>query len=498
MTPVPAGTSAHGGAHRHARRAPSPFRARPGSARGPRLALAAALLLAGCSSVTIRDFERPWARGDFPAAEEVIDRLVAEESGAELEAVRASRGLGDEVRPQAGDTALFLLEKGMCRLAAGDGQTAIDVWRRARDVMDERFASTDLAGYFGAVLTDDRSIAWVGADYEHLLVRTVIALADLVEGGEDALPFAFQISEKQEEIAGSTFGDDRDEQGNYRGYNPRKAYKRVPIGKYVEGVVLESERSFDEAAKAYATAGELAGGSALCDEGVQRCTGELRGPAGSGSVHVFYLAGLGPDLVETTSPVTDLALTLAQIGAIFGRVDLGLLAQAPVPVPAVIARQASVPPLDLRAAGERALTRPLLDVTRVASEQLAANMPWILARAVVRRAAKATATDAATDQIRDDGLALITKLLANLVWTATERADLRHWTSLPAEFQAAHLYLPDGTHVLDLGGGMEAPVRVRTGYSSFVLVLRPDLGLPGAVLVDVPSRVEAGTAAPAP
>ncbi len=464
------------------------------------MGLACALAIAGCSSLTIEAFEAPWAAGDFPAAEEAIDRLIAAESDAPLETVKESHGLALDVRADRDDTYLLLLEKGMCRLAFGDFDHAIDVWRRARDVLDSKLAANDLGGYFGAALGDDRAIDYVGADYEHVLVRTLIALADLMNGGEDAFAYAFQISEKQEEIAGLGFGDAYDERGNYIGYDPRESFERVPIGKYLEGVILESQRSFDEGAKAFrsaaalaaAASGEQSGGAQLAREGVLRCEGELRGGEGTGSVHVFYLAGRGPALAETTSPITDTALFLAQIGAIFGAFDLGVIAQAPVPVPVVVARENFVPQLEVRLDDGVFATQPLLDVTHIAAQQLEANLPWIIARAAVRRTLKGTVSAVATDHlVQDDGLALFLNLLANLFWTATEHADTRNWTSLPAQFQALHLYLPEGEHALDLGRGMLAPVRVRAGYSSFVLVLQPNLSLPGAVLVDVHSQVPA-------
>ncbi len=453
--------------------------------------LALVIASAGCSSVTIDQFEASWTVGDYPAAEAVIDELIAKHGSAPLEEVTATHALGSSISTSRKNTYLYMLEKGMCRLARGDHDSALDLWRRSRDELDDKLAATDLGGYFGAILTDDRALDYVGADYEHIVVRTMIAIADLLAGGEDSFAYAFQIGEKQEELADSDFGDHYDDDGNYVGYNPRESYRRVPIGKYLEGVILETERSFDEAEKAYRSAAEMAAGSAIAEEGVRRSSGELRGGQGAGSVHVFYLAGSGPALVETTSPVTDLALSLAQIGAILGDLDVGVIGQTPIPVPGVLPRIVGVPPLRVRADdGQTVTTETLLDVNGIATEQLEANMPWIVARAALRRAFKATAANKASKGIKDDGVRDLMKILANLIWTATESADLRHWTSLPAEFQATHLYLEEGQRELDLGPGMQVPVRVRAGYSSFVVVIQPNLGLPGAVLVDDFSSVD--------
>ena len=51
-----------------------------------------------CASVTIDEFEAHWTRGDYPAAEAVIDELIAREGDLEVEEVTASRGLSPALR----------------------------------------------------------------------------------------------------------------------------------------------------------------------------------------------------------------------------------------------------------------------------------------------------------------------------------------------------------------------------------------------------------------
>jgi hypothetical protein len=160
-----------------------------------------------------------------------------------------------------------------------------------------------------------------------------------------------------------------------------------------------------------------------------------------------------------------------------------------------------VPPLDIHVAGQRvATTSPLADLNQIATEQLETNMPWILARAAVRRAIKGAVAEGAgavaeaaakqTEQLgRHSGLiGLFTKLVVGVATTAPERADTRSWTTLPAQIQAARFVLPDGMHEIDLGPGMQTRLRVRTGKSSYLLVVRPRADLPGAMIADVASR----------
>ncbi|MEO0652923.1 MAG: hypothetical protein AAFZ65_19770, partial [Planctomycetota bacterium] len=458
--------------------------------------LAATAMAVGCSAPRHAEFTRAYQAGDLVGAEAIVDELIADDGGAKLEDVTASKGLSGDIDVGRKDTYLYLLEKASVRLAFDDPDTALDLLRRSRDVLDEKLGSSDVEGYFKAVLTDDRSIDYVGADYEHVLVPTYLALAEIVDGGQERLPYAFQISAKQEQIAQLDFGEGKDGQG----YNPRKDYRRVPIGKYLEGVILEDERSFDEAEKAYLTALQMAGGSSpLIEAGIARCNGELRAEKGDGLLHVLYLGGRGPTLVESTSPVTELARTLAQIGAIFGGVDEGAFGQAPVPVPAVQVNDSNVPPLSVASEAGGLRTEPLMDVNRVALEQLEARMPWIVARAVVRRAAKQTAASVAADAAIEDPFAnALTKIFATAALTGGERADTRSWTALPASFQATQTFLPAGVQLVDVGPLRGVPVRIRTGYASFLVVVQPNLALEPIVLVDRKSRVPEGARVDAP
>jgi hypothetical protein len=137
----------------------------------------------------------------------------------------------------------------------------------------------------------------------------------------------------------------------------------------------------------------------------------------------------------------------------------------------------------------RAETETLLDVNRVAGQQLDAMMPLIIARAVLRRAIKAATTTAGARVVKHNNrgtggdVAEIGFLLANLIWTAAERADTRIWSSLPAQIQVARLELPAGMHTVRFGGETR-DVRIRAGRDSYAMVLRPDPSRTGAVLLD--------------
>ncbi len=472
--------------------------------RAARLSVVVVALLAGaCASPSkkIEAFHVAWSAGDLAVAEAEIDYLIAKETGVEQEIVKESHGLHETIEVDDGDAYLYMLEKATCRMMAGDYDSAIDLLRGCRDVMFEKADDKDIAGYFAGTATDDTAIDFTGADYELLLIPTMLTLVDLLNGGDEAYSYSVQIGAKQEEIIGDDFGSVIDEEsGEETGYKPRELYDRIGIGAYLEGVLNESRFAPDEAAKAYERAQEWSGGAGVIEQAIAYNTGDARAPEGSGTIHVFYLPGRGPRLLEGTSEVSDFALNLARIGAILGAVDIGVVAQAPVPVPVVHSYDTAIAPLYVDFNGEEYTTETILDVHQVAQNQLDANMPWILARAAVRRAFKAFVAKQAGDAVGESDalLGALTSIAVNVATTATENADTRNWTSLPAQFQTTRIYAPEGEHVLDLGRGMTAGVRVRKGESAYVVVMHPALQLPGTVLVDVYSQYEPPAPEPAP
>jgi hypothetical protein len=467
-------------------------------------AMALLLAAAACTSPDkrIKPFADDWGAARFPSAEQHIDALIADESDTDEKLVTESHGLDAEIKPSRGDTFLFMQEKAMTRLAAGDLDSCIDLLRRSRDELDKRNESKDLAGWLKAGLVDDTSLEYRGADYERVLVPALLAVVDLLDGAQDAFAYSIQVSEVQERILGSNFGENVDGKGS--GYNPVKQYTRVAVGAYIEGLVRERDGYASEALKAYRRALEWGGETPLVKEAAERTDGKAYAQPGAGVVHVFRFAGRGPRLVQGTSMITNQALALANISSFIVGKSIGTLGQAPVPVPVVFGKNQPLPELEIRRDGALlATSSTLLDVDVVARQQLAANLPWILARAAIRRGVKAVAATAAQDAVKknnnnDEGLGALAGILTNLILTGGENADTRNWTSLPSDFQAARFELPAGDSLLDLGGGMSAHVRVAAGKESYVLVLQPDLALPGVVIVDLYSRVpEPPPAAPA-
>ncbi|MCK6458686.1 MAG: hypothetical protein L6Q95_02180 [Planctomycetes bacterium] len=445
-----------------------------------------ALAVVGCRSYSdkLAEFRGHYLQGDFEGADAAVDRLLAKETGESVEAVARSNGLG--VKAGKGDTYLLLLDKAMTQLALGRPEVAIELMRKARDQLDAHESKT-AKEFFASVLSDDMARSYAGADYELILVRVLLCLCDLLvhssqtEG--DAYAYALQVGEKQQQIVESPLGEDL-------GYKPRQEYRRVGIGAYLQGMILEATGSLDGAARAYERCAGYEPDVAIAQEAVRRAKGGRYAEPGEGVLHVFYLAGPGPFYATGTSPPTDLALRIAQIAAALVTDSYVPLMQTDVPVPVLAVHVPGVPRLEVSAFGRKTATETILDVNMVAGQQLEKMMPLVLARAVIRRAVKATITTAGSEAVKSSNrnstgdAAEFGFALANLIWTASERADTRSWSSLPAHIQVARLPLPAGVHTVRFGGEAEADVRIKAGRDAYAVVIRPDPGRPGVILVD--------------
>ena len=452
------------------------------------LALIAGGLLPACKTHAekIAEFRGFYHEGDFAAADAAVDKVIAKEADAQIEEV--DRTEATQVRSGKGDTYLLLLEKGMTQLALGQPKTAIELFRTARDELDAHYAR-DVKQYFASVVSDDRALDYQGADYEHIMVRVMLCLCDLLvsssQMGGDAYAYALQVGEKQEEILKSPLGEDV-------GYKPRQNYKRVGIGAYLQGMILEATGAMDGAEKAYARCVDYEPRFQLGRQALERAQKGHYAKPGEGVLHVFYLGGPGPFYAEGFSPPTEAAMRIAQLVVAILADSAVPLAQTKVPVPVHVFLVRGVPRLRVAAGPTTTQTELILDVNQVSAQQLEAMMPMILARAVIRRSVKTAVTTAGSKAVeRKKGRgsssanwAELGFMMANLLWTGSERADTRIWTALPAQIQVARMPLPAGKHVLQFGPGLHESIQIGAGRDTYAVVLRPNLGRPGALLVD--------------
>jgi uncharacterized protein len=428
------------------------------SSRRVRYRIQACLLMAlsavGCASSLSRmaDGRTSYLHGDFKTA-----RLS-------LEKAAKSHKLADTAQ----------LDLAMIELADGHPEKAEERLRRLRDRFDALPAVAPV-GATVSLATDDRSRQFRPSDYEQVLVRTLLAITSLARDGSDAEAYTLQSIAKSESLG-----------------------KTPPaITPYLRGVLREATyHDFDDATKAYAQVAAINPMFAPAGEDIARASGGSHSQPGHGVLYVVAFTGQGPVLESVEASTTSAALSIASSvwSAEVFKVDQdkssGLPASLPniatVKVPEVV-----IPPSEIAAVGvtvDRKVfgaTQTLTDVGRLAVEQNQAEMPMIMARAIVRRAFKEATVTAAARGINLDGRqASLFQFAVASAWASLEKADTRCWSLLPREFQVFRVELPEGDHLVryapiaargvEIGQPIEQVVKIEDGRNTYRFVIAPD------------------------
>jgi hypothetical protein len=430
------------------------------SAAGLLVALVA-LAATSCSSYSdyVAEARLDYRAGAYAASDEKLSELVDDEDS---------------------DQHFYLLERGVVQLALQDAKRSERMFSRAQDRMDE-IGPANALDWMGAMLLDDRSIPNPGADYEQVLVRAMLALANLMGDGRDAKAYANAILRKQLELR-DAFGT-----GGIEGQqNPKLNTKLVGFGSYLQGILAEEEamkrseaRAFFEEVRQHEPA------YAGIAEDLARVTDGQYAAPGHGVVYVLALTGLGPTRVEGEEPISSTAFLIAQIAWQILRDRAVLPNLTAIRIPVLAFERGNPECLEVRAIGAvEGLTQTVTDVEQVAQAEFDAMKDWIIARAIMRRFFKIGITEASKEIANQSGDPWVDIGISvlGMIWTGTEVTDTRSWSFLPARFQTRRLELPEGVHELELravrgGNPTGAPQRVRVrvlaGQSTYVLALTP-------------------------
>jgi hypothetical protein len=394
---------------------------------------------------------------------------------------KASEMLAGLEKKDSSNAHLYGMERSLPLLALGQPAEAERELKRARDRLDA-LTGKGAFEWFSAMLLDDRQNDYEGADYEKVLVRALLSVANLMRGGQDADAYAYQVLETQLKIIGSFEAPN--------GKKPKKAFKLVAFGSYLRGILNSDDAMHLEIAKsAFKRALEIEPGNPLIRQALDRAIRGKHSKKGNGVVHVLALVGRGPFRVEVQAPVTALAFQIAQIIWQHKRRTGAIPNLTKVPIPALAFHrnnpQAVGIRIDGRPVGE---AQTVTDVELCAKKEFDSMKDYILSRAVLRRAFKLAVVETAKEVNRKGkgrqknwGLNLGLDLLG-MLWTGAESADLRCWSFVPAKLQAFRVELPAGVHEISLeplgaqglrGGARKVRVLVRDGFNTYVLGLFP-------------------------
>lgn len=390
-----------------------------------------------------------------------------------------------------GDDDVLKLEKSIVLLATGKPDESEKILREVRDRFDYLEQKSVAEGAL-SFLTDDNAKSYSGEDYEKVLIRTFLALSNLMHGGGDAEAYTLQAAEKQQQIIQAAIDPE--------GKNPKANYQQVALGPYLRAALREeTHRDFDDVARSREMVVNWQPEFSPGRFDLERAVHGRHSEPGHGVLYVITLVGRGPYKEEVAEVPSQVALLIAdRILSATGKHTLPPTI-APIKVPKVVPQVNLVRSVNVSVDGaQRGQTETITDIGRMAAEQYEAVYPEIVAKAVVRRVVKKGVIYTAKEVtgMQKGSIESIALDLAGIAWEATEAADTRCWGLLPDKIQVLRVELPAGEHEVDLqpiarhdrlaGSVVNKKVTIADGRNTYMMAIFPDTKLVGNVLVSQP------------
>lgn len=359
-----------------------------------------------------------------------------------------------------GDQLVYLLDYATAEQLAGHFKESADLFLKA-DKLSEMEDYHSVSRITGAALLSEEMVQYKGDTFERTFINAFLAMNFLQMGKlDDALVEARRINEKYLKLRGEE----------------KKSYELNPFSKYLSALLWEADQKWDDAYIAYNETYKIDPNIPALKEDLLRASkraqreseykkwkeqfaevqeNPLWGNRKAGELIVIYLQGWGPRkqpsytdpkfpmLVPVYSETTSLRMTLES-------------------------------PLDPKFSAAVVNSKLAYDVGQAAIETLKDDYGALVARRVAAMVAK----EVAADQIRQKD-----KVLGAIAWIAmhaSDRADLRQWSTLPSTIQIIRKPLLPGTYDLGLQGlsasGVETTdqlpkhsIEIKSGQKKFVI-----------------------------
>lgn len=445
------------------------------------LLLVAIACLPGCarSVATIGSAREAFAIGDLPAASATLKEVAKHDS-------------------QVRETAE--LDMAIIELATGSPAAAERRLRAMRDRFDT-FAKINPVSETAAVLTDDNAKRFRPAGYEEVMIRTMLALCSLAGDQVDAESYTLQAIKRQSKLAAKA---------KQRGLDGGNIYQPIAIAPYLRGVLREAtHHDYDDASRYYQLARTVQPDFTAAAVDIARSENGNHSDQGNGVLYVISCVGRGPILQETVAPTTTATLAIAssvlnsatnqahdddshQTNENRDETDASDPEEVPalpniasVKVPEVVIPESPVASVGIIVNGEPiGRTETLTNVAELAIRQNQAEMPWTIARAIVRRVTKETTIASIGDAMGLEGTAgSLFHFATASAWSGMEKADTRCWGLLPREIQVLRTELPAGSHQVQivplgseggvLGDGTRQSITISNGRNQYLIVMAP-------------------------
>lgn len=425
----------------------------------------------GCAgrSTTLHSARSAFHQGDSAAAAEILSQISNNKDR---------------------DSDAAALDLAMVQLASGNLAAAENDLRLLRDRFESQPA-THLIKDSASMLTDDTARAFRPAGYEQVMIRAMLAVCSLAGDAIDAEAYALQATEKQNKLRIEAEAKGIPSAADH--------FQPIAVAPYLRGVLREAtHHDYDDASRAYQLVSAAMPSFAPAADDIQRATTGAHSRPGHGVLYVIACVGQGPQLVPAEAPTTSTALSIAssvlnaetnkqsspdgEPNRVGGPVLPNI---ASVKVPKVVVPDSKIAAVGMRVGGKLyGATQTLTDVGQLAISQTEAEMPWTLARAILRRTTKELAVAKVGDSMGLDGAAgSLFHFAAASAWAGSEKADVRCWGLLPREIQVLRAELPVGSHTITLqplghGGspiaaGITRTVDMVDGRNTYAVVIAP-------------------------
>lgn len=357
-----------------------------------------------------------------------------------------------------------------------------------------------------AVLSDSRSIAYSGRDFEDTMIRNLLTVSSLVSDKQDAFAFAgqamefataeFQLQRPLDEPVEQSSGTGPHQtttvghQTETRPPNSEPAKSPYALAAYLHALV-HSENAMDRnlAAHSIQQVKHWSAGHAFP---TASHFGTLT-PEQHGGLHVITFSDRITDWVPENAIPTTAALLLAdQILSAAGDYSL-----PPTVAPVQLARPARQSCQNPFVTAIRVNSQPsvfpgqtLLDLNHAAWDSYQRDRDQQIAKAIARRIIKKAAVYTAKDQMAVQGGSEVDALLSlgGVIWESLEKPDTRHISFLPGRVEVANAALPVGQHTIQLAAipaeqgqtgltsdstpSITIPVDIQNGRNTVILCFR--------------------------
>lgn len=338
---------------------------------------------------------------------------------------------------------LYLMEKGSVLYLAGDYDGAITVLNDAERLADDLFTKSVSRGA-ASFLSNDNVIPYAGEDYETALIHYYKALAFLQKGELEAA--AVECRKVDERLL--FFFDS---------YGGKNVYKEDAFLRFLTGLIYEADGDVNNAFIAYRKSLEayryyaekygigipdLLWGRLLATAKMLRFDEEF-----ADFLQQAKEAGVEPELYDR------FVVVLAGAGTIPMKVEESAVFNADQGIPVKLALPVFAPsgPISSVAVtidGTSVFSRRVQNIDAIARQSLEDKKGRIVAKMVARVAAKLIAAKAVEEKY-----GAFAGIAARAAALASEQADLRLWSSLPAVIDMAIVPVESGDHSVEIAYG---------------------------------------------